>query len=110
MEALIAAVNSYQGGVVLISHDSRLICSTQCELWVCGGMGPGGDKGAGSAGRSFGLRVETRGFAQYRRDVQTELERLERAALRRVEARTEARRVARARQLAKHQAAAGVKR
>jgi hypothetical protein len=95
VEALVAAVNAYQGGVVLISHDARLICSTRCELWVCTGAG------ADKSGRGSGLRVESRGFEQYRRDVQKELMRQEELAAKRAQARAEARRKARADHLAK---------
>lgn len=35
IEALIQAINNFDGGVVLISHDIRLIENTNCRLWIC---------------------------------------------------------------------------
>ena len=34
IDALAAAINSYKGGVVIVSHDARLITETDCNLWV----------------------------------------------------------------------------
>ena len=39
VDALIKGIQEYKGGVVLVSHDARLIASTGCELWVCEGAG-----------------------------------------------------------------------
>ena len=64
VEALIASLKVYQGGVVLVSHDARLISAIDCELWVCGDS-------------ESGLRVEHRGFERYRRDVMLETQRLQ---------------------------------
>uniref|UniRef100_UPI00358FC8F0 ATP-binding cassette sub-family F member 3 isoform X2 n=1 Tax=Myxine glutinosa TaxID=7769 RepID=UPI00358FC8F0 len=36
IEALGKSLCNFQGGVVLVSHDERLICSVCKELWVCG--------------------------------------------------------------------------
>ncbi|XP_076053372.1 ATP-binding cassette sub-family F member 3 [Oratosquilla oratoria] len=36
IEALGNAINSFKGGVVLVSHDERLIRMVCTELWVCG--------------------------------------------------------------------------
>eukprot|EP00755_Sulcionema_specki_P011711 Sspe_Gene.7956::Locus_2698_Transcript_1_1_Confidence_1.000_Length_2304::g.7956::m.7956/K06158/ABCF3; ATP-binding cassette, subfamily F, member 3 len=37
VDALIMAINSFKGGVMLISHDEHLITSVCDEIWVCGG-------------------------------------------------------------------------
>lgn len=34
IEALTEAINEYHGGVVIVSHDERLIRETNCQLWV----------------------------------------------------------------------------
>ena len=83
--ALIEAINSFQGGVMLISHDTRLICSTNCELWVCGQSAPSTPVASVSSksGKStlyipmVGLRVEHCGFENYRRAVITEMGKLQ---------------------------------
>lgn len=49
IDALIAAVNTFEGGVVLISHDRRLLQNTNCALWLC----KGGEKGVGPLGANF---------------------------------------------------------
>ncbi|EIN13185.1 hypothetical protein PUNSTDRAFT_48256 [Punctularia strigosozonata HHB-11173 SS5] len=36
LDALMAALNTWNGGVILISHDERFITSVGKELWVCG--------------------------------------------------------------------------
>ena len=35
VEALIDALKQYQGGLVLVTHDARLIQATECQLHVC---------------------------------------------------------------------------
>jgi hypothetical protein len=35
IDALGDALTQYEGGVVLVSHDSRLIRNAECQLWVC---------------------------------------------------------------------------
>jgi ATP-binding cassette subfamily F protein 1 len=37
VEALIEALKEFQGGIVLVSHDARLITATESEIWVCEG-------------------------------------------------------------------------
>ncbi|KAI4460567.1 atp-binding transport protein-related [Holotrichia oblita] len=59
IEALGKAINKYNGGVILVSHDERLIRMVCKELWVCGG---------GSVKSIEG------GFDEYRRIVEQELE------------------------------------
>ncbi|CAI5747262.1 unnamed protein product [Peronospora destructor] len=36
IDALCDAIREYEGGVVIVTHDARLIESTECVLWVCG--------------------------------------------------------------------------
>lgn len=33
-DALAKAINEYKGGVIIVSHDERLIRKTNCQLWV----------------------------------------------------------------------------
>ncbi|CAL1679356.1 unnamed protein product [Lasius platythorax] len=59
IEALGKALNSCQAGVILVSHDERLIQMVCTELWVCG---------EGS------VRCIEEGFDEYRRIIERELE------------------------------------
>ncbi|KAL1381094.1 hypothetical protein quinque_006538 [Culex quinquefasciatus] len=59
IEALGKAINKYNGGVILVSHDERLIRMICKELWVCGG---------GT------VRTVEGGFDEYRKIVERELE------------------------------------
>ncbi|KAF0990034.1 hypothetical protein HZS_5064, partial [Henneguya salminicola] len=34
IDALSAAINKYEGGVIIVSHDARMIVETDCYLWV----------------------------------------------------------------------------
>ena len=69
VDALTRALQVFPGGVVIVSHDFRLISSLEdCEIWVCDGglKGPDGIEGTG-------LRVERRGFDHYRADKLKEI-------------------------------------
>ncbi len=35
IDALADAINSFQGGLVLVSHDFRLLSQVAKEIWVC---------------------------------------------------------------------------
>ncbi|XP_015519229.1 ATP-binding cassette sub-family F member 3 isoform X1 [Neodiprion pinetum] len=59
IEALGKALEVYQGGVILVSHDERLIRMVCHELWVCG---------------DGGVRCIEGGFDEYRRIIEKELE------------------------------------
>lgn len=84
VEALIDGLNRFDGGIVVSTHDARLVEGLdECEVWVCG-------EGKG------GLRVlpENGGFGKYRDAVAAEVEaRASRAAA----AANERRRVAKGR-------------
>lgn len=34
IDALAEAISEYEGGVIIVSHDERLIRETECQLWV----------------------------------------------------------------------------
>uniref|UniRef100_A0A336K328 ATP-binding cassette sub-family F member 3 n=1 Tax=Culicoides sonorensis TaxID=179676 RepID=A0A336K328_CULSO len=59
IEALGHAINAYKGGVILVSHDERLIRMVCKELWICG-------EGT--------VRSIDGGFDEYRKIVEKELE------------------------------------
>ncbi|CAB3378009.1 Hypothetical predicted protein [Cloeon dipterum] len=59
IEALGKAITKYTGGVILVSHDERLIRMVCQELWVCGG------------GKIVSIEG---GFDEYRRIIEKELE------------------------------------
>ena len=61
VDALVRALQVFPGGVVVVSHDARLISSLECEIWVCQGglIHEDGIEGTG-------IRVERRGFEYYR--------------------------------------------
>jgi ATP-binding cassette, subfamily F, member 1 len=84
IEALVAALRIFEGGVILVSHDARLISALDCELWVCGD-------------HASGLRVERRGFDRYRRDLLAEVQRKEAAAEKKAEKKAREKREARER-------------
>ena len=35
VNALIEGINMYKGGVVMVTHDEKLVTDTECVLWVC---------------------------------------------------------------------------
>ena len=47
IDALVDAVNDFDGGVVLISHDRTLLQRTDCTLWLCA------DRSVASLGREY---------------------------------------------------------
>lgn len=59
IDALADALNEFQGGLVLVSHDARLICKTNCELWVVSG--------------DFDVEVFDGEFSDYRQRILKEL-------------------------------------
>jgi len=81
VQALIDALKKYAGGFLLVSHDARLIQSTECDIWVCRGGGELLDRG--------------KSFDEYRKEVQKNLARRQAAAeaeaVRRIEARRRSR-------------------
>ena len=66
VDALIDGINAYSGGVLLVSHDARLITATDCELWVCAGDST--------------VRRHEHGFEHYRRNLLREIALEERRA------------------------------
>lgn len=36
IDALADGIKAFNGGVVIVSHDARLIVEAGCEMWVCG--------------------------------------------------------------------------
>ncbi|KAF7232631.1 hypothetical protein EG68_10989 [Paragonimus skrjabini miyazakii] len=66
--ALAIALNTFQGGVVLVSHDERLIETVCKEVWVCTRMDKSTDSHQGS--RVYAL---TEGLPQYKKAVLMEL-------------------------------------
>ncbi|XP_059618870.1 ATP-binding cassette sub-family F member 3 [Phlebotomus argentipes] len=59
IDALGKALNVFQGGVILVSHDARLIKMVSRELWVCGNQD---------------VKTVEGGFEEYRKIVLKELE------------------------------------
>merc|ERR1711972_759260 len=71
VEALIDELKRFTGGLLLVSHDARLIQAAGCDLWVC--KGPGEAIGKASS------------FEAYRKEVLADL--LKRQAAAEAEAR-----------------------
>ena len=36
IDALAEAIQAFNGGIVLVSHDARLIKEAECRIWICG--------------------------------------------------------------------------
>lgn len=85
VQALCQALQAYEGGVVLVTHDARLIQETKCQLWVLdnGGVRPY----PAQAGRSS--------FESYRRHVIHKMRQQEQRALEEAQALVEQRQLAR---------------
>jgi len=90
VEEFIEALNRYKGGFVLVSHDARLISTTQAQIWEVDGSGSYKDCGEG-----------LQGFQRYRQKVLTQLERQRMEEAARGKQRDELRRQRRAEALAK---------
>lgn len=65
IDALVEAIERFEGGVVIVSHDARLITETDCALWVCG---------------NNTVTAYDGGFEDYRDELLRELEAAEAAA------------------------------
>ena len=80
VDALTRALKVFKGGIILVSHDARLITAIDCEIWVCEGGLEGSDGIYGT-----GLRVERRGFQYYRlaviREIARKIEKAEKLIL-----------------------------
>lgn len=58
IDALAEAIKEYEGGVIIVSHDERLIRDTECQLWVI---------------EEQGISEVDGGFEDYRKEVLDEL-------------------------------------
>merc|ERR1711915_105009 len=62
VEALIDAINNYDGGIILVTHDARLIQDVNCDLWVVNQL-------QYDEGPSSSIWKYERGFDGYKADV-----------------------------------------
>lgn len=115
VEALIEALIAFEGGVVVVSHDARLIKALDCEIWECGRIsnttcsagsgsmgassssGPGGSAAIGreTGMDTGGLRVVQGGFDKYHKEVLKALDRRAQETERRVAVTAERRKATR---------------
>jgi len=58
IDALAEAITEYEGGVIIVSHDERLIRETNCQLWVI---------------EEQGIAEIDGGFDEYRKEVLDQL-------------------------------------
>mmetsp|Transcript_45783 Transcript_45783/g.90160 ORF Transcript_45783/g.90160 Transcript_45783/m.90160 type:complete len:122 (-) Transcript_45783:115-480(-) len=80
INALIAAICTFDGGVVMVSHDARLIAATGAKLWLCQGNGKVQQLEGGAQGfEQYRVRV----LRELREQQQAEEERLRQNAQRR---------------------------
>lgn len=73
--ALGESLKSFNGGVVLVSHDERLISSVCTECWVCTRYSSG-DKNSASpiAKRASRVSVLSGGLEEYKKAVKSQLD------------------------------------
>ena len=48
VEALVEGVKAFKGGVVMVSHDARLVIESECDVMVCEGASSVSDGGTGT--------------------------------------------------------------
>jgi energy-coupling factor transporter ATP-binding protein EcfA2 len=118
VDALVEGIKEFAGGVVLASHDARLIEETECELWVCG-RGESGVRRCLSTANLLRLaswqhwyadcapwncqvELEPAGLPAYRKAVCRDIDRRAVAAAKTAAGRAEQRKAARAKKLIKY--------
>ena len=102
VDALIAALSVYKGGVIVVSHDTRLITALGCQIWVCEGAHLGAKATIkGSNAEESGVRIEYRGLERYRIDVMRQINALAEKQQEAAEALAQKRKEERAARLAK---------